>query len=390
MKIAYIGQKGIPTKSGGVERHVEELAVRMVKKGHEVFVYARNNYSNKDVKEYRGVKIIFLPSIPTKNLDAISHTFFATMHSLFQNYDVVHYQAIGPSSLSFIIRLFKRKTVVIATHHCQDYFHQKWGGFARAYLKFGEYAAVNFTDKVIAVSKNLGVYIKTKFKKDAEVITNGVEVFPSQKTEYLKKWNLQRGGYILYVGRFIRHKGVHYLIEAFKNLEDKHLIRGKKLVIVGDGFHTDDYVKELKDTARGRENIIFTGVLNGEELTQLFSHAYLFVQPSESEGLSFSLLEAMGHGKAILSSDIPENKEPLNEATAIFFKSGDAQDLEEKMVTIINNPDVARAMGEAAKEKAEKEYSWDTITDQIENVYKTALIKKIRFNFKAKIHEKRA
>ena len=258
MKIAYIGQKGIPTKSGGVERHVEELAVRMAARGHEVFVYARNNYSDKNVKEYRGVKIIFLPSIPTKNLDAISHTFFATVHALFQDYDVVHYQAIGPSSLSFIIRIFKRKTIVIATHHCQDYFHKKWGSFAKRYLRFGEYAAVNFTDKIIVVSKNLGVYIKNKFKKEAVVVTNGVEVFPSQKTEYLEKWNLQKGGYIFYVGRFIRHKGVHFMIEAFKNLEDKHLTRGKKLVIVGDGFYTDDYVKELKDTARGRENIIFT------------------------------------------------------------------------------------------------------------------------------------
>ena len=388
MKIAFIGQKGIPTKSGGVEKHVEELTTRLAKRGHEVFVYARNNYSDKNIDIYKGVKIIHLPSISTKHLDAITHTFLATVHALFQNYDIVHFQAIGPSSLSFIIRLFKRKTAVIATHHCQDYYHKKWSAFARACLKMGEYITVNFPHKTIAVSKNLGLYIKTKFKKDAEVITNGVGVSPVKETTYLQKWNLQKGGYVLYVGRFIRHKGVHYLIDAFKNLEDKHLTRGKKLVIVGDGFHTDDYVSELKDTARGRENIIFTGVRSGEELAQLFSHAYLFVQPSESEGLSFTLLEAMGYGRAILSSDIPENKEPLSASAAIFFKSGDSRDLEEKMVAIINNPDAARAMGEAAKEKAEKEYSWDSIVNQIENVYKSVLINKRRFNFKVKLNEK--
>lgn len=388
MKIAYIGQKGIPAKSGGVEKHVEELAVRMAKRGHEVFVYARNNYSDKNLTEYRGIKVIYLPSISTKNLDAISHTFFATMHALFQDYDVVHYQAIGPSSLSFIIKLFKRKAIVIATHHCQDYFHKKWGGFAKSYLKFGEYAAINFTDKVIAVSKNLGLYIKLRYKKEAEVVTNGVDVFPSKKTEYLEKWNLQRGGYIIYVGRFIRHKGVHYLIEAFKSLEDKHLTRGKKLLIVGDGFYTDDYVKELKDTSRGRENIIFTGSLEGEELAQLFSHAYLFVQPSEAEGLSLALLEAMGYGRAIIASDIKENREPLDEEIALFFRSGDARDLEEKLVFLINSPDLAKDMGETAAQKASREYGWETIVEKTEMIYSQTLSQKRKNKFKVKFHER--
>jgi glycosyltransferase involved in cell wall biosynthesis len=358
----------------------------LAKKGHKVFVYARNNYSDKNIDRYKDINIIHLPSISAKNFDAISHTFLATVHALFQDYDIVHYQAIGPSSLSFIMRLLKRKTAIIATHHCQDYFHKKWGMFAKAYLKFGEYVTVKFPDKTIAVSENLGKYIKTRFKKDAAIITNGVEVFPVKETVYLQKWNLQKGGYILSVGRFIRHKGIHFLIEAFKTLEDKHLTRGKKLVIVGDGFHTDDYVKELKDTARGRENIIFTGSLVGEELTQLFSHTYLFVQPSESEGLSLALLEAMGYGRAIISSDIKENMEPLNDETAVFFKSGSAQDLEEKMVFLINNPIIAKSIGEAAMQKAQKEYSWDTIVDQIENVYIDTLAKKN--NPKAKLYEK--
>jgi glycosyltransferase involved in cell wall biosynthesis len=180
---------------------------------------------------------------------------------------------------------------------------------------------------------------------------------------------------------------VHYLIEAFKNLEDKHLSRGKKLVIIGDGFHTDDYVKELKDMARGRENIIFTGSLSGEPLEQLFSHTYLFVQPSESEGLSLALLEAMGYGRPILSSDIKENMEPLNDETAVFFQSGNVADLEAKMAIIINNPEAAKIMGENARVKAEREYSWDRIATQIENVYIDTLTNKKNVKFKVKTDE---
>src|SRR4030042_6607900 len=105
MKIAFIGQKGIPASLGGVEKHVEEIATRMAKSDHEVFVYARHNYTDKNFKEYKGVKLIHLPNIPTKHLDAISHTFLATLHALFQKYDIIHYQAIGPTSLSWIVKL---------------------------------------------------------------------------------------------------------------------------------------------------------------------------------------------------------------------------------------------------------------------------------------------
>jgi glycosyltransferase involved in cell wall biosynthesis len=382
MKIAFIGQKGVPTKSGGVERHVEELAARLAKKGHEVFLYARNNYTEKSLAEYRGIKIIRLPSISTKNLDAITHTFFATLHALFQNYDVIHYHSIGPASLSFLIKLFKRKTALIATYHCQDYNHKKWGTFAKLYLKFGELAASVFPDRTIAVSKILGEHIFKKYKRKATIIPNGMDVSPVKESDYLAKWNLQKGGYVVYIGRLIRHKGVHYLIQAFKNLEDKHLARGKKLVIVGEGFYTDDYVKELKDSSRGRENIIFTGNLSGEALSQLFSHSYLFVQPSESEGLSLALLEAMGYGKAVLSSDIPENMEPLNDQAAIFFRTGDAADLEEKLVGLINDPVLVKQMGEAGMAKAREEYSWDTVVDKIEASYLDILAQKRNYKFK--------
>jgi glycosyltransferase involved in cell wall biosynthesis len=376
MKIAFIGQKGIPAKSGGVEKHVEEVAARLAQKGHSVFVYVRNNYTEKNIHDYRDIKLIHLPNIPTKHLDAISHTFFATIHALFQDFDVIHYHSIGPSILSIIIKIFKRKIALIATYHCQDYFHKKWNWFARTCLRLGEAITSIVPDKTIAVSQILGNYIFDKFKKRAVVIPNGMNVFPTLENQYLGKWNLQKGSYVLSVGRLIKHKGIHYLISAFKNLEDKHLTRGKKLVIVGDGFHTDDYVKEIKDLARGRENIIFTGSQTGEALNQLFSHAYCFVQPSESEGLSLALLEAMGYGKAILSSDIKENLQALNDEVSVSFCSGDIYDLEEKLVFLINNPALVKKMGEKAMVKAWSQFSWDKIVNQIEEVYEDILSKK--------------
>jgi len=379
MKIAFIGQKGIPAKSGGVENHVENLAVELAQKGHAVFVYVRNNYTDKNLMEYKGVKLIHLPSIPTKNLDAISHTFFAIVHAIFQKYDVVHFHSIGPNSLNFLIKIFKPKTALIATYHCQDYLHQKWGAFARTYLKLGEYMTCKITDKTIAVTKTLQKFVRDKFKKETVVIPSGVRVAKNANTNELEKWGLKENEYIISVSRLIRHKGIHYLIEAFKNLEDRNLTGGKKLVIVGDGFYTSDYVAELKKIAEVSKNIIFVGAQNGEALSQLFSHSYLFVQPSNFEGLSIALLEAMAYGKAVLVSDIAENVEAVAEA-GVLFKQGDVVDLENKLAELIGNQERVNALAQAGKERAEKLYNWNELAYKIENVYKEAINRKNKNN----------
>lgn len=369
MRIAFIGQKGIPATLGGVERHVEELATRMAALGHEVFIYVRDNYTDKNLKSYKGVKLIHLPSISTKHLDAISHTLFATLHALFQKYDVIHYQAIGPTSLSWIIKLLKRKTALVATFHCQDYFHQKWGWFARMSLRFGEYVTCKIPDKTITVSKELAAFAMKKYGTQTAVVPNGANVNFSPRADKLSRWGLREKRYILSVGRLIKHKGVHYLVEAFKRLEDTgKLPNNFKLVIVGDGFHTDDYVKYLKTISEGRSNIILTGSQTGENLAQLFSHAYLFVQPSEYEGLSIALLEAMGYGLAPLVSDIKENTEAIDDA-GYSFKVKDTGDLREKMAYLLNRPGEVERIGKLAQERVKNEYSWDSIVQKTVKVY---------------------
>jgi glycosyltransferase involved in cell wall biosynthesis len=386
MKIAFIGQKGIPAKFGGVERYIEKIAIKMAKDGHEVFVYVRNNYTAKNIKKYKGVRLIHLPSIGTKNLDAISHTLLATIHALFKNLDVIHFVSIGPTSLSFIIKVLKRNTILVSTFQCQDYYHQKWGLLARTYLKFGEYMTCKIPDKTIVVSKVLQKYVRNAYKKDAEFIPNGAEIKSIASSNALKKWGLKDKKYIVYIGRLIKHKGVHYLIEAFKQLEDtSRLPNNFKLVITGDGFHTDDYVKYLKMISEGRENIIFTGNQTGKSLEQLFVNAYLFVQPSEAEGLSLALLEAMGYGTAPIVSDIPENIEAIGKA-GFTFKAKDIDDLIKKLAYLLNRPQEVEMAGKSAKKEIEENYSWDSITGKIIKVYRDLQSEKLklRYDFKTR------
>lgn len=372
MRIAFIGQKGIPARSGGVEKHVEHLAVRMAEQGHEVFVYARTHYSDASLKEYKGVHIVHVPSISTKNLDAITHTFIASIHALFQRYDIIHYHSVGPTTLSFIPMLLSWKTKVIATFHCQDHFHKKWGWFARTYLKFGEYVACKVPDRTIVVSKELQEYAASQYACKASFIPNGADTHTGAASDTLSQFGLKEGRYILSVGRLVKHKGIHYLINAFGQLEDTNKLPNNfKLAIVGAHSETPEYEEHLKMMSKGRENIVFLGEQTGETLNQLFAHAYLFVQPSESEGMSIALLEAMGYGLTTVVSDIDANAMVVADAGYIF-ENKNVEDLRDKLAFLLNRPEDVKVCGQKAQKRIKDNYSWDAIAKQTVKLYKSA------------------
>ncbi len=377
MRIAYIGQKGIPARIGGVERYVDEVAVRMAKKGHEVFVYVRSHYTPKNIKNYKGVRLVHMPTIKTKHLDAISHTFFSTIHALFQNFDAIHYHSLGPSTLSFIPKIFCRKTAIIATYQSQDYEHHKWGFVARAYLKLGELITLRIPDRTISVTDYLRNYGLKKYRKDSVVIPNGVTLFKKASSlEIFKKWSLGKKKYALAVSRLVAHKEIHTLFQAFMNLKTIGKIdKDFKLVIAGGGSYTDSYVKELKGMIRGRKDIILAGVQKGEKLAALYKNAAFYVQPSRAEGLSLALLESMGMGLAPLVSDIPENLSAIY-GNGYVFRVGDIFDLMSKFEYLVNHPAKVKAMGDKAREMAKEKYNWDNIVSDIEIVYKAAMLEK--------------
>ncbi len=371
MKIAFIGQKGIPAKFGGVERHVEELATRMAQQGQDVFVYARKNYVQQDLAKYKGVNIIFVPSIPTKHLDAISHTFFSILHILFHKYDVIHFQSIGPTSLSWIIKILKPRIKLIATFHCQDYYHQKWGWLARKFLMLGEKITCTVPDTTIVVSKILQKYVKNKYGRSAVFIPNGSAIKINDNTNHISNWGLEPQKYILSVGRLIKHKNIHQLIEAFILAKAEKLIdKNYKLVIVGDGFHTNQYVKRLKNMIKGKNDIILTGNQTGENLEQLFTHAKLFVQPSSDEGLSLVILEALGYNLPLLVSNIPENIE-ATQGLGRSFEVNSTKDLKSKLIkTLKSNSKEEAVYKKQANNITKTLFNWDIIAKNTLSNYK--------------------
>ncbi|MBU1130836.1 glycosyltransferase family 4 protein [Patescibacteria group bacterium] len=367
MKIAYLGQKGIPMKYGGVEKHVELLAAAMVKNGHEVYVYARPYYTPKYLKVFKGVNIISLPSLKTKHLDAISHTLMATVHALFKDYDIIHYQGIGPALLAFIPRIFKPGAKVVVTFHCMDRMHAKWGWLARKVLKLAEKAACYFPHQTIAVSKVLQDYCWQYFKQPTVYLPNSVKqpaVEPPKRSEsYLKKYSLKPQKYFLVVSRLIPHKNIEEAILAFQNLA----LKDYKLAIVGDGFFTDDYVAALKKLAGETPEIVFTGSLHGPALEAIFRQARAFLMPSKNEGLSFALLEALSFGLPVIGRRNPENLEFIG--AKVMAGYGRIQELQAHLKKITEADAEYLLFGQRAQKYLDKNFNLQLVVNQTEMLY---------------------
>lgn len=369
LKIAMIGHKRIPTREGGVEIVVSELSTRLVVKGHRVDAYNRrgSHVSGKEFvsrigKEYEGIRIITIPTFENKSLNAIVYSFLASVRALFGGYDIIHYHAEGPCAMLWLPKLFGKR--VVATIHGLDWQRSKWGNFASRVLKFGEKMASRHADEIIVLSANMQDYFKKTYGRDTVYISNGIARQERVKAEKIaKKWNLHEEEYILFLARIVPEKGAHYLIEAYKQLRTD-----KKLVIAGGSSHSMDYFQELKALAGQNEDIIFTDFVGGRDLEELFSNAYVFVLPSDVEGMAIGLLEAMSYGNCCLVSDIPENTEVV-ENKAISFKRSNVQDLKKQLEELIADPEKVKQYKKEAADFICQKYNWDCIVDKTVDVY---------------------
>ncbi len=312
MRIAFIGGRGVISKYSGIETYYEEVGSRLAAMGHEVTAYCRP-YFTPDVKVHSGINIVRLPTIRTKHVETILHTLLSTVHACFGPYDVVSYHALGPALFSFLPRLFGKKTVV--TVQGLDWQRKKWGWIAGLILRAGEHAAITFPNKTIVVSRTLEAHFLNDRSAQTNYIPNGTSIRKKPRKNWLTAWGLGSDNYILFTGRLSPEKNCDLLIEAYERLDTS-----VKLVFAGGSSHSDLYVEKLR--SRKNANIVFLDWVTGDALTELLTHAMLFVLPSDLEGLSLALLDAMGAGVCVLTSDIPENVEVVD-GCGYTFRKGD-------------------------------------------------------------------
>jgi glycosyltransferase involved in cell wall biosynthesis len=364
MRIVVLGTRGFPGVQGGVEAHCENLYPRLVSLGCEVTVFTRKPYVDPSVSENKGVKLIPLSCPKNKFLEAFIHTRKGIAAAKKLEPDILHIHAIGPALFAPLARRLGIKVVV--THHGPDYERKKWNWFARMVLKLGERRAVKYADELIAVSQVIADKIERKYGRKAKVIPNGITLPEIAKTdEALRKYGLERGKYILAVGRFVPEKGLDVLIGAWKRLR----VEGWKLVIAGDADHPDKYSERVKKAAKENPDIVLTGFLSGQPLAELYSHAGLFVLPSYYEGLPIVLLEAMSYGLSCVVSDIPANRE-VGLAEDRFFEVGNSEALAAKIKEFAAKP-LSEEEKRQLRESVAKKYDWQDIAAKTLHVNQT-------------------
>jgi glycosyltransferase involved in cell wall biosynthesis len=262
-----------------------------------------------------------------------------------------------------LAKLFRKRCVV--TIHGLDWQRSKWGGFATKYLKFGEKAAAKHADKIIVLSKNVQQYFLDTYGRETVFIPNGISAPDIKAPNIIKeKYSLDKDDYVLFLGRLVPEKCPHLLIEAFKEITTD-----KKLVIAGGASHTSEYETELHELASDNDNIIFTGFVEGDELDELFSNAYIYCLPSDLEGMPISLLEAMSYGNCCLTSDIPECTEVFGEH-GISFKKSDKEDLRAVLEKLLNSSETVNNFKAGAQKYILEKYNWDDVCAKTLELYK--------------------
>lgn len=364
-----LGHKRIPSREGGVEIVVEALATRMSAAGYQVTCLNRGgtHVSGKEFgaearSEYKGVRIRTVPTLDKKGLAAMTASVTGAIAAAFGPYDVVHFHAEGPCAMLWLPKLFGKRCV--ATIHGLDHKRAKWGRFARSYILLGEKCAAKYADKIIVLSEGVRKYFLDTYNRQTVFVPNGIDAAEKQSPEEITKaFGLKEAEYILYLGRLVPEKGIAYLIDAFRQVKTD-----KKLVIAGGSSDSDAFAEGLREQAAGDARILFTGFVQGKLLEELYSNAYIYVLPSDLEGMPLSLLEAMSYGNCCVTSDIEECASVV-EDKGITFPRGDVAGLRDVLQMLCDQPETVAEYKRNAAAYITQRFNWDEVVQKTLECY---------------------
>jgi glycosyltransferase involved in cell wall biosynthesis len=365
MRIATFTFRSIPQRPGcaGVDKVSLELYTRLAARGHQIVAYNRLFPGEEPLgDEYLGIKTKnFYTVTRKKGFDSLAHSFQVCWDIIRNNTaDVVHMHNTGNSPFALLLRLFGKK--VVLSQDGVDWMRGKWPWYGRAYLWLTVFITAYAPHRVVFDTVFYKADFEKRFRRKYDHISWGAEVpMDADDPTILDELGLKPKEYFLFVGRFIPEKGLHYLVPAFEGLKTD-----KKLAVVGGPPNPAAYEHQIMATKDPR--IIFPGFIFGAKLFTVMRNAYAYVQPSDIEGLSPVVLENMGLGVPMITSDIPENRYAVGN-TALEFKKGDVADLRDKLQFALDNPETMRGNGEAGRIRAQSEFNWDRCADRYERVF---------------------
>ena len=360
VSIAFLGCRGVPARYSGFETLVEELGARLAQRGHAVTVYNRAHFYPDRPREYRGMRIAYLPSVQTKSFETITHTLLAVIHAAVRKFDVVYLCGVGNSVLAGILRF--RGSRVIVNVDGDDFRRLKWHPFARWWLKQSEEWATRLSDVVIADNRTVVDRYERDYGFKTTYLSYGALERPTDVgKEVLRKLGLKSGEYVLYAGRLTPENRPDLLIRAYEKVKG-----GWPCVVVGGAGYETEYGAELQKMAGGRVKLV--GPVYGGGYKELSQHCGIFVLPGIVEATRLVLLDQMGFGNAIIYQDCAATREVIGKAGMPFGPVNAETSLAERLNELIEDPGKREAMKKAAVERARQSYSWEKVTDEYEKI----------------------
>ena len=363
MKVAVLGTRGIPASYSGFETAVEQITSRLAARGHDVSVYCRPHVVDPAIQEWKGARLIHLPTIRNKYLDTFVHTFLSALHAAYVlRPDVALFFIAGNSPLCVITRA--RGIPTLINIDGLDSNRRKWNRTAKAYLRWAERVSPRMATRAITDSYAVAHIFESTFGKRIGVVPYGAEAPPETGTETLDRLGLEPRKYVLFVGRLEPENNPHLLVEAWARIPTEKT-RGMSLVVVGGAPYASDYILGVKRAADPR--VVFPGYVFGRGYWELQRNAYLFCAPTEVGGTHPVILEALVAGNCVLVNDYEPNAETVGEAGVSFSGRQGVPDLARQLEHLIDHPDEVDAYRASARERA-KQYSWDAVATAYEQL----------------------
>lgn len=360
LAIGIIGSRGVPARYGGFETFAAELSERLAARGHAVDVYCRRGRVDRNGTVPPGVRQRFVPMLPTKYLETVSHTALSVASSLTRRYDVILMVNAANAVFAWVPRVVG--VPVALNVDGIERKRAKWGPIGRTWYRISERIATFAPSAVVTDAGVIRDYYRERYGRTTEMIPYGAPLLDRQPPPDLQAFGLTPGGYVLYVSRLEPENNAHLVIRAFR-----HVPGNMPLVIVGDAPYASAYKATLKSLADQDSRVRLLGGIYGEGYRDLQRAARAYVQATEVGGTHPALIEAMGAGNVVLAYATPENIE-VTGGTALLYN--DADGLSSALARVVVDPpapDLAE-LGERARKRAQAAYSWEAVTDAYERL----------------------
>ena len=355
MKIVLVGGQEVPG-IGGAENYMLNLARELCVQGHSATIICSGRKSYETTID--DVKIIH-KTCPKSNIIALPLLFFKSIGYIVknrENIDIVNYQSIFMAFVpGWITALCGCRAYYTIHSLAED--NPKHGAFMKWLMILVAFISIWCCGKnIITISKSKAQEIKKRYGKKCAVIPCGIEANKDcEDTDILNRFGIKKGEYYITIGRIYPIKNLDTLIKSF----NRHNNPNKQLVIAGN--YENEYGMYLKGLANNNPNVIFTGIVMGDDKETLLKNCYANCLVSSSEGMPISLLEAMMYAKPSIVTDIPAIREIMENDWGYWCNVQDTDTLCAQMKHLDNEYSKAKEKGILMKESVLNNNLWDKV-----------------------------